>query len=237
LLRGGERQTRSTMNMQVSRASATSQRQLCHVVLHTASCRCLVPRGPRGTGALVTTSGNKLFGWVQTTSTATGGARQRRSPVIDCVNRSHRWLATAEDPLHKGGLRGALAALGLRHAGHHLVDVLAAASPRRVTAPAADHLSTHRAFLLEGWSNKETTLYPQGCNGCLFATGPSQPPCRRMGRRLTASATQDDCSWTWSFRSIPLDMWEPAAARRCCLRMLRGGTASWIFDQSQGEPR
>src|SRR5664279_4990415 len=33
LLRGGERQTRSTMNMQVSRASATSQRQLCHVAL------------------------------------------------------------------------------------------------------------------------------------------------------------------------------------------------------------
>src|ERR1035437_5672270 len=60
-----------------------------------------------------------------------------------------RRLATAEYPLHKGRLPGAMAAFGLGAAGHHLVDMLAAARPRRVAAPAACHLSTHRALRSE----------------------------------------------------------------------------------------
>jgi hypothetical protein len=63
--------------------------------------------------------------------------------VIRGISRSHRGLATAEDPLDEGDLRGALTTLGLRHAGHHLADILAAARPRRITAPAAGFLSTY----------------------------------------------------------------------------------------------
>jgi hypothetical protein len=101
------------------------------------------PPGPRDlTGAAAAAT--------EPCSCGLGDPPDHGSPVIVGVNRSHRRLATAKDPLHKRGLWGALAAPGLRHAGHHLVDMLAAARPRRVTAPAACHLSTHRAFLLKG---------------------------------------------------------------------------------------
>ena len=79
-----------------------------------------------------------------------------------CRDASHRRLATAEHPLHEGDLRRALTAPGLGHPSHHLVNVLAAASPCRAAALAAGHLSTHRAFLLEGWFKQKTQLYPMG---------------------------------------------------------------------------
>src|SRR5664280_1725851 len=84
----------------------------------------------------------------------------RTSPVAG-GNRSYRRLATAEDPLHQRGLRRALAALGPRHASHHLVDVLAAARPRRVAAFAAGHLSTHRVSS-SGLIEQEAHHTPRG---------------------------------------------------------------------------